>query len=440
MLKRTICLLIAACIVLPAVAMANHGGSTKINFLYDKRFARPVGDRPADGGRGRSQPGEEWDGTAPLPDPLGTTEAADIREFQVSPDFNTASVTATIVWSAGTALSYDLDLFIDRYDDVTDSWVQVGSGTNGQLAGDGDPTETADAIFPPPGLYRTRVVNFASTEQAYHGTLGFASAKKGGKPSTGRATADRLPDLAVGSQAHAIYFVPSDTVDQTLDTNGTIEDSILSTRGWLEAQTGGRHIRLDTYSDRGTPRLDISFVRGNLTAAEYAGTGDAFTAVTDELEARGWTADPSQKRYYVYYEGPAESANICGTAFVNTLGTSFAQWSVVWLGATPGCGARDFGTPETGPQMSESILLHESTHNEGFVRPESLHQCSAFAFHICTAQAGAILDTLDPESVDLMFPFVTFPLNEKVLDRGHDDYYQHPFLSRDLADSPYWEP
>lgn len=405
--------------------MASHN-ATKVNFLYDKRFARPVGDRPADGGRGRSQPGEEWNGTAPLPDPAGVLATADLREFQVSSEFNTGSVTATITWSPGLGLSYDLDLFIDRYDTATNSWVQVGSGTNGQLAGDGAATETADAIYPPPGRYRTRVVNFAS-------------AKKAGKPSTGRVTEDRLPDLAVGAQAHAIYFVPADAIDQTLDTNGTIEDSVLSTKSWLEAQTGGKHIRLDTYSDRGTPRLDISFVRGNLTAAEYAATGDAFTTMTDELEARGWTADPSQKRYYVYYEGPAESANICGTAYVNTLGTSFAQWTVVWLGAAPGCGARDFGTPETGPQMSEAILLHESTHNEGFVRPESLHQCSGFAFHPCTAHVGAVLDTLDPEAVDLMFPFVTFPLKDKVLDRGHDDYYLRPFPGRDLADSPFWE-
>ena len=36
----------------------------KVSVLYDKRFARPVGARPADGGAGRAQPGEEWDGTA----------------------------------------------------------------------------------------------------------------------------------------------------------------------------------------------------------------------------------------------------------------------------------------------------------------------------------------------------------------------------------------
>lgn len=436
---RTIAVLALFCagFALAEVARASHS-NLKISLVYDKRFARAVGATAPDGGAGRSQPGEEWDGTAPAPDPTGLTGSGHMREFQVSADFVTSRVTATISWNAGTGVSYDLDLFIDRQD-AMGNWIQVGSGTDGQLAGDGLPTETAEVSYPIAGKYRTRVVNFASTEMAYHGTLGFTGGKRGGKPSRGRVTVDRLPDLAVGAQGHAIYFVPSDAVDNTLDTNGTIENSILSTRGWLEAQTGGKHIRLDTYIDRGTPVLDVSFVRGLLTAAEYSATGDAFTTVTDELEARGWNADPAQKRYYVYYEGPAEDPNICGTAYVSTLGTTMAQWSVMWLGSSPGCGARDFGTPETGPQMSESILMHESTHNEGFVRPESLHQCWAFSFHLCSAGAGAILDTLDPEAVDLMFPFVTFPLKDKVLDRGNDDYYNHPFPTKDLADSPYWE-
>jgi hypothetical protein len=428
--------LFCAAFALAEVAQASHS-TIKVSVLYDKRFAQPVGARPADGGAGRAQPGEEWDGTAPPPDPLAVTASGDLREFTVSSSFNTAEVSATISWSPGAAaLAYDLDLFIDRQD-ALGNWVQVGSGTNGQLAADGEATETAAVSFPPPGRYRTRVTNFLSTETAYHGTLGFVSGKKGGKPSRGRVTEDR-PDVAVGSQAHAIYFVPSDAMDQTLDTNGVLESSVQSMNAFLESQTG-RHIRLDTYSDRGTARLDISFVRGNLTAAEYAATGDAFTTVTDELEARGWNADPSQKRYYVYYEGPAESANICGTAFLNTLGTSYAQWTVVWLGASPGCGARDFGTAATGPGMSESILLHESTHNEGLVRPESIHHCWAFQFHLCSAAAGAALDTLDPEAVDVMFPFVTYPLRDKLLDPGNDDYYSHSLPTRDLYDSPYWE-
>ena len=430
----TVLALVCGGLLAAEVARASHD-TLKIKMFYDRRFARPVGARPADGGRGRAQPGEEWDGTAPLPDPVGTTGTAHVREFQVLSTYSTLRVTATITWSAGLGLTYDLDLFIDKQD-ASGNWVQVGSGTNGQLAGDGLPTETAEVANPSPGRYRTRVTNFLSTETAYHGTLGFASGRNP-KPSAGRSLVDRT-DVAAGAQAHAIYFVPSDGVDQTLDTNGTIEDAVLSMNVWLEAQTG-RHIRLDTYTYRRTERLDISFVRGLLTTAEYAATGDAIAAVTDELEARGWTADPSQKRYYVYYEGPAEDPNICGTAYANTLGTGFAQWSVLWLGANPGCGARDFGTPAAGPGMSESILLHESTHNEGLVRPESIHHCWAFPFHLCSAGAGAVLDVLDPEAVDLMFPFVTYPLRDKLLDPGNDDYYNHPFPTRDLYDSPYWE-
>jgi hypothetical protein len=438
MRTRTITVLALFCagFALAEFARASHS-TLKISMVYDKRFARAVGATSPDGGAGRTQPGEEWDGTAPPPDPAGVTGGGHMREFLVSGDFVTSRVTATISWSAGAGVTYDLDLFIDRQD-ALGNWIQVGSGTDGQLAGDGLPAETAEVTYPIAGKYRTRVTNFASTETAYHGTLGFTGGKRGGKPSRGRVTADRLPDLAVGAQGHAIYFVPSDAVDNTLDTNGVIENAIASMNLWLESQTG-RHIRLDKYSDRGIERLDVSFVRGNLTAAEYSATGDAFTAVTDELEARGWNADPSQKRYYVYYEGPAEDPNICGTAFVNTLGTSFAQWSVVWLGSSPGCGARDFGTPETGAGLSEAVLLHESTHNEGLVRPESIHHCTAFAFHLCSAQAGAILDTLDPEAIDLMFPFVTYKLKDKRLDPGNDDYYNHPFPTRDLADSPFWE-
>ena len=129
--------LVGSGFVLAEVARASHD-NLRINLLYDKRFAQPVGARPADGGAGRAQPGEEWDGTAPPPDPLAVSGSGDLREFVVDSSFNTVEVSATISWSPGTgALAYDLDLFIDRQD-AAGSWVQVGSGTNGQLAADGD--------------------------------------------------------------------------------------------------------------------------------------------------------------------------------------------------------------------------------------------------------------------------------------------------------------
>jgi hypothetical protein len=352
--------------------------------------------------------------------------------------FDNDSMTVTISWNAGAQLSYDLDLFVERHE-ATGNWVEVGRSTDGQLLGDGEALEVADVKAPSPGTYRARVVNFASTELAYSGSIGFTVVKGGGaKPSRGRATVDR-PDAILGPQLHAIYFVPSDGVDETFDTNGVIENSVASMNLWFDGQTGGRHLRLDTFSDGKTSRLDISFVRGSRTTAEYAADPDgAFTAVTDELEERGWTASPAVKRYLVYYAGPAEDENICGTAFVPLAG-GFAQWSVVFLGANPGCGARDFGTPATGGGMSEAIAVQELEHNEAMAPLTAPHQCWAFNFHICTAAAGAVLDTLDPESVDVMFPFVTFALRTKVLDRDRDDYFEHPFPYRDLSDSPFWE-
>lgn len=433
-------LLLAALVV--AVLTAASGSSSAAaqarvadGTEYNPAFA-PAPRAQSSGGN-RSQPGEKWSGTAPVPDPLGTTGAADLHEFQVLSGFANDSLTVTIAWDAGTALAYDLDLYVQRLDGG--NWVEVGRSTNGQALGDGESVESASVTSPPPGSYRARVVNWASTQIDYAGSIGF-SVVKGPAPkvTSGRATQDR-PDAALGPQLHAIYFVPSDGVDEALDTNGVIANAVAAMNLWFDAKTPGRHIRLDTYSGK-TSGLDVSFVRGNQTAAQYAADPDgAFVAITDELEARGWTASPALKRYLVYYAGPAEDDNICGTAYASLTGSDFAQWSVVFLDANPGCGARDFGTPATGGGMSEAITTQELEHNEGMAPLPAPHQCWAFHLHICTAAAGAVLDTLDPESVDVMFPFVTFPLRDKALDPGHDDYYQHPFLHRDLSDSPFWE-
>jgi hypothetical protein len=420
-------------------AQSHHGSFSctddcaKVPVLFDPQISSAA--RPSD-----AQPSEEWEGSAPVPDPLGLGGAADIREFTVLPGND--SLTVEITWDPGFALSYDLDLFIDRQD-ASGAWTEVGSSTNGQSLGEGDPVELAVVQAPAVGIYRTRVVNFASEQFDYHGTLWFTAAVKpkgggGSKPSGGRATEDR-PDIDEGSKIHVIYFVPSDAQDTQLDTNGVLEASVASMNTFLQADIG-RQLRLDNYLDRRTPRLDVSFVRGELTASEYSQTDHpdgAFGAVTEELEHRGWTAGGAVKRYFVYYEGPAESANTCGTAYLNIAG-GFAQWSVVWLGSSPGCGARDFGTPEIGGGMSEAIALHENFHNEGMVPLGALHQCYAFQFHLCSAAAGAAISSLDPENIDLLFPFVTFPLRDKVVDRDHDDYYDHPFLHRDMADSPFW--
>lgn len=392
-----------------------------------------------------AQGGYEWDGIALVPDPLERTGSYDFHEFDVLANFDNDSMNVRISWDAGAAVAYDLDLYIDRLIDGV--WTPVGQSTNGQAAGEGDAAEGLSMPTPIPGKYRTRVHNWASTQIMYHGSVGFTSdgiitKQRKSKIVGGRATADR-PDPTTAAQIHTIYFVPSDGTDNALDINGTLDGALAAMNQWFANESGGRHMRLDTYSIKGAVRPDITFVRGLRTTAEYAADdAGAFTAITSELAQRGWNAYAGAKRYLVYYEGPAESAGICGTAFL-TLGSGFAQWSVVFLGAAAGCGARDFGTPETGAGVSESIAVQEMLHNEGQTVPEAIHFCAANQFHICTAQVGSQLTRiqrgLDPESVDALFPFVTFALRDKKLDKDNDDYYNHPFLHRDFAFSPFWE-
>jgi hypothetical protein len=396
----------------------------------------------------QAQDGHEWDGLAVFIDPLETTRTYDIHEFDVLPNFDNDAMQVKVTWESGPAIAYDLDLYVERL--IDGQWNPVGQSTNGQSLGEGTPEESLAVTRPAPGRYRTRVHNWASHQVTYHGAVSFTSdgvitKDRKIRVAGGRATADR-PDLAIGSQVHTIYFVPSDGADNQLDINGTLDDALAAMNAWFASETDGFQMRLDTYADGKVVRPDITFVRGLRTTAEYAADADgAFTAVTDELEERGWTASPGLKRYLVYYEGPAESAGTCGTAYLTT-GAGFAQWSVVFLGAAPGCGARDFGTPATGAGVSESIAVQEMLHNEGQTRPEAPHHCIGLLnqFHICTALVGSQLERvqrgLDPESVDSLFPYVTFRLADKKLDKDRDDYYNHPFLHRDLASSPFWEP
>lgn len=433
-----------ACALLLGLGLAAPSSADDSDLLAVSSFYKPglSGPSAARGGSGgHAQPGEQWSDTATVPDPAGLQIAPSLYEFDVLETFDNDRMSVAIAWDPGPELLYDLDLYVDRLDGT--QWVRVGSSTNGQALGDGTAVEVAQVNAPVlmPGRYRARVVNWASTQVEYTGEILFESVrgKPGGKPVRGRATADR-PDTVGLSSLHVIYMIPADGTDEELDVDGTLDAALASMNDWFLRETPGRQMRLDTWELGNSGGLDVTFVRGERTQAEYEAHPDGvFVAITDELEERGWNDDPALKRYVVYYGGPAESMNICGTAYFNTLGTDFAQWSVVFLGAATGCGAREFGTPETGAGRSEAIVVQEMLHNEALARPQSPHHCWAFQGHLCTAAAGAALGELDPESVDVLFPFVTFTLEEKVLDIDHDDYYEHPAPWNDLTDSPFFE-
>jgi len=445
--KRSLAMLLTAFVLIVLARPARaHDEMVKMQLLYDKDVslaaARAQGKTVP-----QAQGDEEWDGTVLVADPLEKTGEYDFHEFTVDPNFDNDSLRVTITWDEGLALAYDIDLYVEYLRDGV--WNTVGASTGSQ-----PPTAAIESVTfnaPAAGRYRARVHNWASTTVAYHGAIAFVSdgvtrKQKKVRVQYGRTETDR-PDVTAMPSVHTIYFVPSNGVDNQLDTDGTLNAALAAMNQWTAQETGGRTFRLDTFEYQKVLYPDITFVRGLKTGAEYADPkGDgAFSTITAELAQRGWTAYGGVKRYLIYYEGPAESSGICGTAYY-TLGSGYAQYSVVFLGAAEGCGARDFGSPEIGAGTSESIAVQEMLHNEGLVRPESLHHCAANQGHICTAQVGSQLTLisrgLDPESVDALFPYVTFPLRDKKLDPGRDDYYEHPFdfLHRDLADSPFWEP
>jgi hypothetical protein len=438
---RSILTLVAA-LALAVTAQAHD--VTKMQLFYDKDVS--LGAALAQNKAvPQAQGDEEWDGVALIPDPLEKTGEYDLHEFDILANFDNDSVRIAITWDAGPAVAYDLDLYVDRL--VDGVWQTIGASTNAQPSSAA--IESVTLAAPAPGKYRARVHNWASTGVMYHGAISYLSdgvitKQKKTKVEFGRATADR-PDMTNLPQVQTIYFVPSDGTDRAYDTDGTLNAALAAMNQWIARETGGRTVRLDTFEYRKVVYPDITFVRGLKTAAEYAdpnGPG-AFSAVTTELSERGWNAYGGVKRYLIYYEGPAEASGICGTAFY-TLGSGYAQYSVVFLGAAAGCGARDFGSPETGAGTSEAIAVQEMFHNEGQIRPEAIHHCAANQGHVCTAQAGSQLTRVsrgaDPESIDVMFPYVTFALRDKKIDPGRDDYYEHPFLThRDLADSPFFQ-
>lgn len=277
-------------------------------------------------------------------------------------------------------------------------------------------------------------------------------AKAGGPTSRSchrlpRSTRDR-PDLQRGRLVHVIYLLPADADDEGLDTDGTLDCSARAQNRWFEKQSGGLRWRFDTFHTKvvkgGRTRrvevTDVTFVRSSRPAESLTSAG----AVRDELTELGF-ADPN-KRYLSFV---ASEAGPCGDALYPVLLGGMwrdGQYAQVYLFSTEGCHAHEFGVPGT-PSWAEAIAQQELIHNDGLTSPGAPHGCLGGIppgiGHVCTgplfATEGSV--NLDPERVDVMYPYVSLPLSEKVLDRDNDDYFRHAFPHLfDLEDSPYAEP
>jgi Ca2+-binding RTX toxin-like protein len=237
-----------------------------------------------------------------------------------------------------------------------------------------------------------------------------------------RATADRADEQA-GKQIHVMYVLPSDRADRSLDTNGTLANSVDSFRRWLATVAAGQSLRLDTFQGE----ADITFRRMNRTDADLRNEG-AFLrdAIEADLDAAGFNS--ANKIYAVYYDGTSDFA--CGGgAWPPTLPGNVAAMYLNGLPNSPvPCSSNPFAGLGGKPTYMEFAMLHEIIHTMGFVATCAPHH------HL----SGHVSDDAD----DLMWAGAGFWVPSGwafvKLDAGHDDYYAHTMPScPDLADSPF---
>lgn len=216
------------------------------------------------------------------------------------------------------------------------------------------------------------------------------------------------------SDTEVVYFIPKDSTTPRLST-ATITASLNSVVDWFRAQFGRRPL-IDT--------SHVHTVEGLLAASSYrdAASESYLTKISQELASRGFS-DPN-KRYLLYAAVP--SKQICGEAYLPPA----PAFAALYIDAVPSaCGGRDFGSGTWSTAgRAETILAQEWLHNEGIVPSTAPHDCAFAIAHVCTGPLGLVA-RLDPEELDVMFPYVTGPLRDKVLDRGHDDYFQQVLSS-----------
>jgi len=213
-----------------------------------------------------------------------------------------------------------------------------------------------------------------------------------------RSTADRPDDFA-GLQVHMVYAVPSDRVDRSFDTDGSIQNGVDSFQRWLSAQTGGRTLRIDTYQGL----ADVTFRRMPAADGPYP-----HLAIFQDLPAAGLAAPG--KVYGVYYDGGGLQSQCGGAAWPQWPEPATQTFAGMYLGGLGGSCYHGFPPPGGDPNYTVWAMFHDVTHTFGIVGRCAPHHYSPNPAHVADS------------SSDLMYggPLGWTP---SMLDVGHDDYY-----------------
>ena len=225
---------------------------------------------------------------------------------------------------------------------------------------------------------------------------------------SGETATDRAPDIVTAQQIHGVVAVPSDAPDTFADNANQLADDVASMSSWWQGQDPTRIPRFDQALFSGTSCLDISFVRLPETTASYTNIGAeaAFRQIGNDLISAG--LDDPYKKYLVYFEGPSVQEDICGVGGGDL--SSGPSYAIVIQ-----AGCADVPTDTTA--------THELLHALGAV-PSGDPHCPADPAHPCDSTTDVLYPTTDGS-----------PLQTKVLDYNHDDYYAHSQPWPDIQDS-----
>jgi hypothetical protein len=220
-----------------------------------------------------------------------------------------------------------------------------------------------------------------------------------------RATTDR-PDEVTGLQIHPIYVLPPDAPDYQLDTSGAIHDALQRVNAWFIDQTGGHHLRLDTFGGK----ADVTFHRLSAPVPASSDSAPVLEHIVTRLQEAG--LDHPQKVMLILY---GENLN---TDWTGVGGNLTALVQVIPAGRWP--------APQGTFDGLDKIVAHELLHALGAVPDGAPHRADGY-------HAGDAPHDVMTARADRHAPWI--------LDVGRDDYYGHGRSDlHDLARSYYWEP
>ena len=241
--------------------------------------------------------------------------------------------------------------------------------------------------------------------------------------STTRSETNRPDDIS-GYQVQAMYVLPKDGKDLSLDTNGKIATAVATFQQWLARQTVGQRLRFDTYQGA----LDITFVRLNKTNEQIKSQGvKVRDIIEEELKSLGF--NNPQKLYAVYYGG--SSAVSCG-AFAwppLKIGHVAAIFQDGTFRVGRPCDTKTFASDVNKPGYLELEWIHHILHGLGGAQKCAPH-------YVEKRLPGHVSDS--PK--DLLYEG-NQPWEPSILDQGRNDYYKHNIPGcYDLAKSVFFDP